>query len=64
MGISVKTKDEGEGAYVIRIASDSPLDKNLRLGDTILRINEDKVIMTEDIPRLIGLSNYNVKFTV
>lgn len=64
IGISVKDNEGTNGPLVMRISSDSPLNRYLHLGDTITKINGEHLRQAMDIQRLIAFSTPPITFTV
>ena len=65
LGISVKVlEEENHGVSVVRIASNSPLAGKLDLGDSILKVNGNPIVRSEDLLNIIMMSPEQVAFSV
>jgi S1-C subfamily serine protease len=55
IGMSIKSSSSGEGAFVLRVSSDGPAQvAGVKLGDTILEINDQKITNNSDFFKCVG----------
>jgi len=58
LGMSIKSAGSGNGAFVIKISSDSPAHQvGVKLGDTIVEINDQSITNNNDFFKCLG---YNI----
>jgi len=55
LGLSIKSSSSGNGAFIIRVGSDSPaFHAGVKLGDTIVEVNDRKITNNNDFFKCLG----------